>query len=171
MATKNRRVTAYLPPALDAMLMEIHEKRGDTNESDSIKECIRITHNKMFPPYVRQSPNAPLPEVEDNTPPAEARMKVLKKQAVDEETRKKARAEVKLEKQIGVCMALKGTVNETRTHCTYYTYAEKERFEQVVPLSLMTDDLLKHQFNPSKERVETLQKEGRVNYKHNAKAK
>lgn len=46
----------------------------------------------------------------------------------------------------------------------YYTYNRKNRYEQEVPLSTMSDIMLEKQYFPSKEEVISLQKEGKVNY-------
>jgi len=48
--------------------------------------------------------------------------------------------------------------------CKYFTYSGKKRFEQKVPLNMLSNDLVITQFQPSREKVEILQKEGKVDY-------
>ena len=48
--------------------------------------------------------------------------------------------------------------------CQYFTYDYAERYEQEVPMSMVNDDLIQGQYEPSRAEVEELQAKGKVNY-------
>lgn len=83
----------------------------------------------------------------------------------DEE--KKAREEIVEKEQIEVCNQLGGQVLEEEGGnkvCVYHTYTGKKRYEQKIGLRMLSPDLVKSQYMPSREKVEQLQKDGLVDY-------
>ena len=79
---------------------------------------------------------------------------------------KKAKEEIIRAEQIGILKSLGGelVVKEGRDTARYYTYSGRKRFMQEVSLSMLSEDLVKTQYQPSKAKVEELQKEGKVDY-------
>lgn len=71
------------------------------------------------------------------------------------------------EEQSEVCEQLGGKVMEVEGGgkvCVYFTYSGKHRYEQRVPLKMVSTDLINNQYMPSREKVEQLQKEGKTDY-------
>lgn len=158
-ANKNtglKRVSFYITPQLDLKLQELKASRGDTHESDTLKESVRVHHAKVFPAYLSpRSGDEPLDKPED-------RKTKIKNQIIDKDIRKKAKKEMLHDNQVAICDALGGTVVGSK--CRYYTYDHKLRYEQETPLSMLTEEIVVKQYQPSREKVEQLQRDGKTHY-------
>lgn len=147
-----RQVAVYFNDEMLAMLDRFLNEKGYDTISEVVKQAIRVSYAKEFPAYVDLKREVP---------------KTLEEK-VDYEDRKKALKEKKEEdRMIAICEALGGEVivNEGGNKvCKYFTYDRKNRYEQELPLMMLSDDLLASQYSPSREDVEKRQKEGKVNY-------
>lgn len=133
------------------MVEEIQSARGYPSFSAVIHASIIELHGKTFPAYKGVSSR--------NEDPA---TKVRRKMA-----EKDAKLDVLREEKLTIVSALEGTVvSETggKEFCQYYTYTSRKRFAQKVPLHLLSAELVKAQYQPSKERVLSLQKAKKVDY-------
>lgn len=131
------------------MIDEIKSSKGYVSLSSVVQQAVVQMHSKTFPTYV-------IPR-KDNSPEARLERK---------DEMKRLKEEKALEKQIGICEDLGGKVSEKADGfvCTYFTYTGKKRFRQDVPLAMVSNDLIKIQYHPSKEKVLKLQEEGKVDY-------
>lgn len=65
-----------------------------------------------------------------------------------------------------ICDELGGEVvsKNNKQMCQYYTYFNKKRFLNEVSVDALSDDMIKNQYQPSKEKVMKLQMAGKVDY-------
>lgn len=146
------RRTISLSERADEMAREIMEAKGYATFGAVIHQAIIELHRSYFPAYVR--PRA------DTTPEGRVLQKMHEK---------KIKEQAAAEELIKVCDALEGTVVESKSGgkvCRYFTYNFAKRYEQEIPLNLLTPDLTKTQYQPSRQKVEELQKSGKANYKN-----
>lgn len=68
--------------------------------------------------------------------------------------------------KLAIVVELGGEVVESKEGkvCKYYTYNWKDRYEQQIPLDMVTRTLIEQQYTPSKEIVLQYQNDGLVNY-------
>lgn len=147
-----RQIAVYFNEEMLSMLDRFLNEKGYDTISEVIKQSIRTSYAKEFPAYVDLKREAP---------------KSLEEK-VDYEDRKKALKDKKEEDRfIGICEQLDGKIetNEGGNKvCKYFTYDRKNRYDQELPLSFLSEDLIASQYSPSKEDVEKRQVEGKVNY-------
>lgn len=147
-----KRVSIIFNKEIQGMIERFVNEKGYDTTSEVVKQAVRYLYAKEFPAYVDAKREIPK-TMEDK---------------VDYEDKKKAFKEKKEEERlVKICSALGGEmkVNEGGNKvCIYFTYDRKNRYEQELPLSFLTDDLLASQYSPSKEDVERRQQEGKVNY-------
>jgi Arc/MetJ-type ribon-helix-helix transcriptional regulator len=147
-----KRISIIFNKEILAMVERFIKEKGYDTTSEVVKQAVRYLYAKEFPAYI------------------EARKEIPKtlEDRVDYEDRKKALKEKKEEdRMVAICDALGGKVSTNEGGnkvCIYYTYDKKNRYEQELPLSFLTDDLITSQYSPSKEDVERRQNEGKVNY-------
>lgn len=137
-------------PRMVEMIQEIQDTKGYVSFSSIIHTAVVELHTHIFPNYLR-----PLAKDED---PA----KKIKRKAMEKEVKK----ETARNEYLRLVEELKGQVVEEsgKEFCLYFTYTGKKRFEQKIPLQMVSSDMVKTQYQPSKERVEQLQREGKVDY-------
>lgn len=136
------------------MIIDLMEEKGFRSAVSTIEFCIAESHKREFPAYVRAKMNP-----ED---PVEAeRVKIEKREAAD-----KARQEAEEAKAMVFANKLDAEVYEDgdKKMVRYYTYDNKNRYEQVVPLIYLSQDDVDQQYTPSKKKVLQYQKEGKVKY-------
>lgn len=135
---------------LTEMVEEIQEAKGYTTFTSVVHQAIIDLHTRTFPAYLKSPKAAESPE-------DRVRRKAEEKKAKEEGVR---------EEKLEIAKALKGKVvsEAGNEFCVYYTYTGKKRYEQKIPLMLLTTDVLKNQYHPSKEKVEQYQKEGKTDY-------
>lgn len=147
-----KRISIIFNKEILAMVERFIKEKGYDTTSEVVKQAIRAFYAKEFPAYVDAKREVPK-TLEDK---------------LDYEDRKKALKEQNEEKRMmTICEALGGTVETNdggNKVCRYFTYDKKNRYEQELPLSFLTEDLLSSQYSPSREDVERRQKEGKVNY-------
>ena len=132
------------------MVQELENHKGFPSFSAVVHSAIIEMHSKTFPGYVR-----PLAKDEN---PADR----LKRKQRDNEVKKEmVRADA-----LAVVEHLAGSVvvESGKEFCVYFTYAGRKRFEQKIPIEMLSTDLVKTQHQPSKDKVLQLQKEGKVDY-------
>ncbi len=146
-----KKRTISFTDRMDEMIEEIKSAKGYISTSAVIHAAIIELHSKAFPAYA----NRPLAKDE---PVAD---KIKRKQA-----EKDAKAELIRQEYLRIAEALGGrVVNENgNEYCIYYTYFSKRRYEQKVPLHMLSTDLIPIQYQPSREAVEKLQKDGKTEY-------
>lgn len=131
---------------MEEMLQELKAAYGYMSISAVIQQAVIEMHSKKFPSYSNTS-----------------KLRVGDKTNIEEE--KKERDKKKL---VAICGALGGKIVESpgggKQVCEYYTYDGRNRYSQTSPLDMLNEDMLVSQYQPSREKVEKLQKEGKVNY-------
>lgn len=152
MAKKQKKSKSRLivfPEPIEDMVEEIIEKKGYPSFSAVVRQGIIELHSSYFPNYVKMK--------SDNS----ARSKMERKAE-----EKKAKEDMEKERLLGICEQLGGEVVDKAgsPFCTYYTYNSKKRYEQSIPVEQLSEDLVKVQYSPSKEKVLKLQEEGKVDY-------
>lgn len=148
----NIRKVFNVSPRMEEMLQEIRESKGFMTDTATLHYCIATAHSKAFPNYV-------VPQGKKETP-----MEKLQRQALVKE----AKEEMVLNEYRDILKQLGGheETNESgKNVAVYYTYAHKKRYEQRVPLYMLSTDLLKNQYSPDRATVEKLQREKKTDYK------
>ncbi len=145
-----RRTSFVLTTRLEEMVEDLIKAKGYATFSSLLHSAIMDLHSKTFPVYLRT-----LARDEDT----ESR---IKRKMDDKEVRKN----FVLNERKEIAEKLGGNIitNGDKEVCVYYTYSGKKRFEQIIPLSLMSEDLLKTQYQPSKEKVMQLIRDKKVEY-------
>jgi predicted DNA-binding protein len=135
---------------------KISEKLGMTT-SEIVKQAIRDMHANEFKDYI-------VTRGESRTRTPEDRAKMQMDVA---EAKRKAKEDANLE----IAKALDGRIELGAGGgkvVKYFTYDKKNRYEQQLPLDMMSDDLIAAQYFPSKENVLERQAKGEVNYNPNS---
>lgn len=147
---KPKRYGIAFTPRMVEMVNEIMNNRGLMSFSAAVHFAVAELYKKDNPAYVA---------LRTNETPAD---RMLRKKQEKEAKEDMARAD-----QLAILEALGGQLinKEGSEVAVYFTYSGKKRFEQDVSLSMLTTDLVKTQYQPSRERVEQLQAEGKVDYK------
>lgn len=126
------------------MLMQIQKGIGQKTLTGVFAHIVYETHRRMFPAYIAA--------------------KVPRETKAEREAGERLSAE---EVQLDIAKRLDGKITEeggTKV-CTYYTYAMRDRYDQKFSLSLLTEDMVRNQYQPSREVVERLIKEKKVRWK------
>lgn len=140
---KRVRRTVSFTERTEEMMEQLMEVRAYPNISALLSQGVNELYTSCFPAYARAPKVAMTPEE-----------KVHAKMA-----QKKAKEDIIDAEQAKICDTLGGTVvtNENeRKECHYSTYSFDDVFEQIVPLSFMTNTMIQGQYHPSKERCEEL---------------
>lgn len=134
----------------EEMIAKLRDEFGYPSFSSVVHQAVVDMYKKNFPSYMMDK------RVEEKP---EDRMK----RRADEKKAKEDIAKAELTK---IAAELGGaiTTESGKDFCVYFTYTNKKRFEQKVPLTLLSTDLVKTQYFPSKEAVLKLQKEKKVDY-------
>jgi len=144
-----KRKMLYLNERHMEMLNDIKAEKGYKQDTMVFYQALIDMHAKMFPAYARTR------ELESPTE------KVNRK-----EEEKKAKEDIVKSELLAIAQQLGGEIIDKggKEFVKYFNYSGKKRFEQLVPLTMMSTDLVKIQYQPSRERVEQLQKEGKTEY-------
>lgn len=128
------------------MVEELQNKLGLMSFSGVVHFAITELYRKEFPAY-------------KETASPEERLKTKKMQKAMQE-------EEAMDEFRELAKALDGriVVEGGKEFCVYYNYTGRTRFEQKVPLNMLSSDLVKTQYQPSREKVEQYQKEGKTDY-------
>ncbi len=129
------------------MILEIQATKGYVSFSAVVHSAVIELHHKTFPTYVmRQPKRSPTEKVHDKA------------------EEKAAKESIQRDVFLKLADELGGTVvmEAGKEFCKYFTYTHKKRYEQKIPLQMLSTDLVKTQYQPSREKVEQLQKEGKT---------
>lgn len=128
------------------MIEQIMEAKGYPSLSSTVQQAVVEMHGSVFKDYV------------------------MAKKARTEGTEGRSKEEIKksiqTDKFENTCQVLGGVLMNRNgvAYCDYFTYERKNRYKQEVPLTDLSDTNISKQYFPSKEAVEKLQKEKKVNY-------
>lgn len=145
MATEKVQQTKPVHMRLNELVVvmsnELMAEKGYSSMRAVVEEAIRMMHAKVFPIYA-QSKRRP----EGTT-------------AAQKENEER-------EEQLALVKKLNGTIEEIDgvEMCVFFNYHKKRRLEQRLPVDRLSDVLVRNQYVPSREAVEKLQKEGKVEY-------
>lgn len=129
------------------MINEIMESKGYPSLASVVQQAIVEMHKNTFKDYV-----------------------MAKRSRAEQPSEGKLTSEIKKSNQTDklmlIAQKLGGKVVEKGgvMMVKYYTYNRKNRYEQETPLDTMSDVMVEKQYFPSKDEVEKLQAEGKVNY-------
>lgn len=148
---KSKRKMISFSERTEQMVNELMRFKGLFSFSSAVHTAIAESYMKTFPPHARNHNILP-------TQDKEVKYKIAKDN----------KDKVARNKCLTICNQLEGevSVNEkTQTeYCGYYTHFLTKRYKQSVPLLQVTEDILKTQYQPSKEKVLQLQKEKKTDY-------
>ena len=136
------------------MTDELVDELGYNSRADAITAAVIAHYRKTFPLYNQQKTAKEL---------ATPRDRITAR--IEEE---KVREEMNRETQLAILAELGGTLSDKvgeADKAVWYTYNYKKRYEQRMPLKMLTTELLKSQFYPNRKTVEKLQKDGLTTYK------
>lgn len=145
----NIKKTLVFSKRLVEMIEELQSKRGFLSFSATVHSCIAEVYSRAFPAYSIG--------ITKETPEEKLQRKEKEKEAKINMEKDKLREIVR---QLGGQTVIdKGT-----EFAVYYTYAGKKRYEQKTPLTMISSDILRTQYQPNRETVERYQAEGKSEY-------
>lgn len=127
------------------MINEIMASKGYPSLASVVQQAVIEMHGSVFKDYV-----------------------MAKKARIDQpEGKVEMKKSQQTDKLIAIAERLKGDVVKKGgvMMVKYFTYNRRNRFLQETPLDTMAEIMVDKQYFPSKEDVEKLQEEGKVNYK------
>ena len=131
-------------------LIEYH---GYASISETVRVAISQTYNDTYPTYKGGGPLEKANRQEAKQTPEEKR---------------EAKAQTLKEESYKVCDALNGLVVKDPVDgteaCHFFQYTSRDRHLQSISVDDLTEDWYDMQYQPSKERVDELIKNGTVNY-------
>ena len=143
-----KRQLITFPTRLEEMVQELKDEKGYASTTAVVHAGLIELHTKAFPNYMRKPPSTGVERVR-----------------VQQDTKKaKEDAAEGVFRELSDALGGKIVVEGGKSFCVYFTYTGKKRFEQKVPLELLSTDLVKTQYQPSKEKVLKLQAEGKTDY-------
>lgn len=142
---------------VDEGLVEVIKKLKKDNHYNSetavIIEAVMSLNRKLNPGYVVSR--------------AETRAKTPEQKLDEEDERKRIKKQREEDAQMVIVNALEGRVSIGAGGgkvVKYYTYDRKNRYQQQLPIDMMSEDLIASQYFPTKEDVLARQAKGEVNY-------
>lgn len=151
MAQENVKKLIGFAPQMTEMVEQLQSEMGLPSFTAVIHQAVVSLWDKKHPSYANVNPLA-----KDKDKVNEIRdKKKLKEQAAREEKLEiveKLGGELIVDEEKGIEV------------CRYYTYTSGKRYLQEVSLSMLSMDIVKNQYFPSKEAVLKLQEEGKTNY-------
>ena len=144
MKQEKKLIQAWLTPKLVEMISEIMEEKGYSTKAFVFQQSIIDLHASIFKDYIYKKKNG--------------EEKLIIKRTKQEEI---------FEKGNKICDLLGGQAYQDEAghwYCKYFNYDYKKRNEQEVPFPMLTDDLARNQYFPSKEKVLQLQKDKKTEY-------
>ncbi len=132
------------------MADRIKTERGYMSFSAVIHQALVESYLKNFPSYAEKGAGRLTPEEKIANKRKEKELKIKEFE----------------DAQLSICTDLGGELVEQDGSklCVYFTYNNKKRYRQSIPLRMLSADFLKNQYQPTKEKVLRLQKEGKVDY-------
>jgi Arc/MetJ-type ribon-helix-helix transcriptional regulator len=149
---KTKRIVFTASENFEKKLEELLLDSGFNSRSEVIRVAVDALHIKRFPRYGNTG---------GSSIPLTAEQKVLRDQE-----EKKAKEDLFIERQKAICQLLEGEVVEKdgNISCRYYNYAFKKRYLQETPIRMLSNDMVKNQYSPSKEKVQKFQEEKQTDY-------
>lgn len=148
------------------MLEDLKEERGYAHNPPVIIEALASLHRKSFPAGYYSTQKRPRSDSDDYDP-TEDENEIIVRQEEKKIARKEAQKKIADKKYRDIASQLKGEVIEKGPGnfvVRYFQYSGRNRNTVTVSLSSMHEGLVRKQYYPSKEEVESLQKEGKCNY-------
>lgn len=132
--------TISFPERAVEMVNEVMERNGMPTFTSALCSMIAAAYPKMIRDYVDKM------GIRQMTP---------EEKAANKEREKQATGRIQYDRQKLICDALEGTVEKSGHGyvCKYFTHSKYAKYPQTVPLDILTEDLLKSQYSPSKELV------------------
>lgn len=137
----------YATEKAEQMLREIQEYKGYSNRTVVIMQAIIDFHDTVFKDYI------------------------YKRKGLSRNEQKKSDRDIKNEEiheeRLKICNMLEGIAVQDISgawYCRYYEYDGKKRNEQEVPFTMLSEELVRNQYYPSKEKVLGLRKDGKTEY-------
>lgn len=126
--TERKRFSFLVSERTAQMIEEIKVEKGFTTATQVFIAAIAELHRKALPAYAQgfRGPSEP-------------------KLSKEESSRREG---------LRICKELDGRVDGN--HCVYYKYAGKARYEQKIPLNLLSDEMVRTQYSPNRARIEEL---------------
>lgn len=146
------RKTYLMNEGMVSKIKAIQEEKNFTSETMVVVVALNLLYDKTFKDYVVGRGGRTLSDDEK----ADSQIKVA--------DLKKQKEEARL---LEIAKALNGEVifNDGGGKVVrYFTYDKSNRYEQELPLTMMSEELISSQYFPSREEVEKRQKAGKVNY-------
>jgi len=152
MKVKVKRKYVATTPRIDEMVAELQEEKGFKSFNEVVQWAIMEAHSKTFKDYVM------VRKLQAGKTPEEKAETLIRVQEI-----KKQKEEDAL---MAIAMELNGIVSGPSgdKRVKYFTYDKSNRYEQEVPLEMMSPELVQAQYFPDKETILQRQKEGKVNY-------
>lgn len=130
------------------MVEEIKEMRGYMTFSSVIYSAVADLHSKTFPAYK----HVPYKNQEEREREKMAKVRTREKIIAGEKEH--------------ICEMLEGKIIDKGGSkvCEFFNYSSKKRYPQKIALAQLSEDLVKTQYQPSREKVEQLRRAGLVDY-------
>lgn len=155
---KSIRQSFVVSPRMKQMLEDIQQHKGYLSISQAVTESISVHHMKLFGAPRYNGEHGLAYNIKEATPEEEKE----RQRMANKEQYTKRKKEEKDEEARSICTAMGGEVKGGL--CFYYKYSDTERYMQEIPLSRMNPDMISNQYSPSREKVEELQRKGKVKY-------
>lgn len=149
---KTIRKSIIITKKLSEMVDEIRKEKGYKSFVSVIELAIGELYSQVFKDYVmaRNKQSAKTPEEK-----AEASLKI-------QEIKKQKEEDILLAIAAKLDGRVSGPMGDRRVK--YFTYDKSNRYEQEVPLEMMSEELIDAQYYPDQPTILRRQKEGKVNY-------
>lgn len=147
---KTIRITVNVSEGMKEKIAEIMEKSSLMSQTHVVNNAILLLHQKTFKDYIENRPSGKM-TVEDKVD-YELKRSDIKKQKHEE-------------KQKAFCVRLDGKLERSNSGfvCRYFNYSRQGKHEQVLPLDYLNEEIIENQYQPSKEKLKELIKNGVIN--------
>lgn len=151
---KNIRKTFLFSPELVEVIKKLKEDMHQNSDTAVVIEAINSLNRKINPGYV-VARSASASKTPEDRADEQLRIQEIKKKREED-------ALLAIAEKLGGRVSLDDGGQKI---VKYFTYARNTRFLQQMPLTMMTDELVEHQYFPSRVDIEKRQAEGKVTYK------
>jgi len=130
----------------EEMIREIMKAKGYGTLASVVQQAVIEMHGNVFKDYVMA--------------------KRARLEGTDGRSKDEVKKSLQTDKLTNICNSLDGELKEKNgeMYCHYFTYDKKHRYEQTVPLSILSEVLISKQYFPNKEYVGNLQKLKKTSY-------
>jgi hypothetical protein len=140
-----KKLPISLGDETEAMLVDIQARAGLKSLNGAVNFCIFEAHRGLFPAYMK------------------TQRKGLSRTRAERREENRTQEE---EDQHAICEELGGKIEGEGPSkvCIYHTYQLRKRYEQRVSLGMLNDEMIRHQYDPSKEQVLKLKEAGKCDW-------